>query len=144
MTLDERVTLIRRWFEEVWNQSRFEVLDEIATPDITYLSMLRAPVEGLESLKLYTSVTRLAYPDLQVTVQSIELQADRAVASISIAGPIPSAPEGLLPISQELHAHFLATFWFREGKIAQVRMQPEGEIPQRGPVAQSPPSLLMC
>jgi len=144
MAADKRVALIRRWFEEVWNQSRFEVLDEITTPDITYLSMLRAPVEGLESLKLYTSVTRLAYPDLQVTIYSIELQADRAVVSLSIDGLTSSPSGGLLTGSQELHARFLATFWFREGKIAQVRMQPEGEIPQRGPVAQSPPPLLMC
>lgn len=144
MTADKRVALIRRWFEEVWNQSRFEVLDEIATPDITYLSMLGAPIEGLEGLKLYTSVTRLAYPDLQVTIYSIELRADHAVVSLSIDGLISSPSERLQTGIQELHAHFLATFWFSEGKIAQVRMQPDGEIPQSGPAGQSPPSLLMC
>ena len=143
MAADERVALIRRWFEEVWNQAQFEVLDEITTPEITYLSMLRAPVEGLESLKLYTAVTRLAYPALQVAIDSIELQADRAAVSLSIDGLISGPSEGLLTGSQEVHARFLATFWFREGKIAQVRMHPESEIPRRGPTAQSPPSLLM-
>lgn len=100
--------------------------------------MLRAPIVGLESLTLYTSITRLAYPALQVAIDSIELQGHRAAVSLSIDGLISGSSEGLLTGSQELHARFLATFWFREGKIAQVRMQPEGEISQRGPAAQSP------
>jgi len=128
MTLDSRVTLVRRWFEEVWNQTRFEILDEIATPDITYLSMLGAPVEGLESLRLYTSITRLAYPDLQVTIQSIELLGDRAVASVSVDGWITRLPEGFPPVSEEVHGHFLVSFLFKEGRIAQVRMLPEAGI----------------
>lgn len=32
MAADGRVALIRRWFEDIWNQGRFEVLDEIVTP----------------------------------------------------------------------------------------------------------------
>ena len=30
----ENSALIRRWFEEVWNNGRMEAIDEMASPDV--------------------------------------------------------------------------------------------------------------
>ena len=75
----ENVTLIRRWFEEVWNKGRREAIDEMASPDA--IAHGHAPYDiGLDQFRgFYTSV-RAAFPDIHIGIDFTVADADKVAA----------------------------------------------------------------
>jgi predicted ester cyclase len=64
----ENVALARRWFEEVWNQGRFEAIDEMADPAATGQGqvLIDAPI-SLDEFRKFARHLRSAFPDFHVT-----------------------------------------------------------------------------
>ena len=64
MTLEDHKMIVRRFFEEAWNQQNLNVVDEIFAPTVIFngQSVTR------EALKQALAGRRVAFPDIQVTV----------------------------------------------------------------------------
>ena len=64
MTLEEHKMIVRRFFEEAWNRQNLDVVDEIFAPTVIFngQSITR------EALKQALAGRRVAFPDIQVTV----------------------------------------------------------------------------
>jgi steroid delta-isomerase-like uncharacterized protein len=64
MTLEEHKMIVRRFFEEAWNRQNLDVVDEIFAPAVIFngQSITR------EALKQALAGRRVAFPDIQVTV----------------------------------------------------------------------------
>ena len=76
---DERVrAVLVRYYEEIWNQGRLEVCDELIAPDYMNHS---APLPGLpagpEGLKQTVAAVRRAFPDLHYTIEDIVLGGEK-------------------------------------------------------------------
>ncbi len=83
---DDNIALVRRWFEEIWNQRRAQVIDELLTAE----SVCHAddgPIRGPEEFKerQYDPLTS-AFPDLRIEVDAIIGQDDVVVVRWSAAG----------------------------------------------------------
>lgn len=65
---DEVKVLARRYFGEVLSDGRFEVLDEIASPDMVGNDGVATPVKGRDAVRAYLLALRTAFPDLTVQV----------------------------------------------------------------------------
>jgi steroid delta-isomerase-like uncharacterized protein len=63
---DENTRVIVRWFEEVWNQGRREVIDEMLAPDCVIHDGPTA-IQGPEEFKLFYDRMRAAFSDMRVT-----------------------------------------------------------------------------
>jgi steroid delta-isomerase-like uncharacterized protein len=94
-------TIGHRWFEEVWNQRRAEVMDELYTPDtITHgIAPDGTPVRGTAALKAFHQAFCQAFPDLHVDVVDVIQDGTRMaihfVASGTHTAPgLPSPPSG--------------------------------------------------
>ena len=61
--------LARRWFEEVWNQGRDEVIDELAAPDalVHGLTETGEPMVGRDHFRQFHRQFRSGFSDIQVT-----------------------------------------------------------------------------
>jgi len=75
---DADANLLRRWFEEVWNQGRTEVAAELMAEDAAVYGigggtdMVRGPAEFLEFYKQLKG----AFPDIRFTVEQTIAQGD--------------------------------------------------------------------
>jgi steroid delta-isomerase-like uncharacterized protein len=77
----ENSILIRRWFEEVWNNGRMEAIDEMASPDVIGHGQAQHATDiGLREFKPFVQALRSAFPDLKVTIDYIIEQGDKVVA----------------------------------------------------------------
>ena len=64
MTLEEHKVIVRRFFEEAWNQQYLNVVDEIFAPTVLFSGQ----VVTREALKQALAARRVAFPDIHVTV----------------------------------------------------------------------------
>ena len=72
--------LIKRYFEEVWNDGKLDVLDEIISPDyINHNPGMPNPVPGPEGLKPIIAGIRKAFPDLKYVIKNMVIS-DNQVA----------------------------------------------------------------
>lgn len=75
MTEEEKSneTLVRRWFEDVWNQKRPEVIDELLSPDCIARGMgpNGTDLHGPEGFKSAHTLFAGAFPDLHITLDEV-------------------------------------------------------------------------
>lgn len=72
MKINQNKALIKRYFEEVWNQGKLEVLDEII--DVNYINHspgMPNPKPGPEGLKPIIAGMRKAFPDLKFEIKNM-------------------------------------------------------------------------
>jgi steroid delta-isomerase-like uncharacterized protein len=74
-------SLIRRWFEEVWNCGHMETVDEMASPDVIGHGQAQHATDiGLREFKPFVTALRSAFPDLKVTIDYTIEQGDKVAA----------------------------------------------------------------
>jgi steroid delta-isomerase-like uncharacterized protein len=78
---------MRRIYEEIWNQGKFEVVDEVISPD--YVGHLPTPPgapSGREGLVWLIKAYRTAFPDIHVQVEDQIAEGDQVLTRITIQG----------------------------------------------------------
>jgi steroid delta-isomerase-like uncharacterized protein len=86
---EENKALIKRWFEEVWNQGNEKTIDELLVDDIVIHGLLDGsgnPVSGLQGFRDIHTQFRGALPDIKVSVDDVIAEGDKVVARCSVRG----------------------------------------------------------
>ena len=76
MSTEENKVLLRRLFEEVWNQGNLAAVDELLAADY----VLHDPamlIRGPEGFKAYVSAFRAAFPDIHATIEDQIAEEDK-------------------------------------------------------------------
>lgn len=69
---NDHATIVRLYFEEVWNKGRLDVLDEIIAPDYqNHSSSMPDQPPGPAGLKPIVAAMRIAFPDLHYTIHDM-------------------------------------------------------------------------
>lgn len=78
----ENAALLRRWFDEVWNQGRTDAVDEMFSADgIAYgLGEAGVDVRGPAAFKPFVERMRGAFPDFALTIEDTVAEGDRVAA----------------------------------------------------------------
>jgi steroid delta-isomerase-like uncharacterized protein len=112
-------TLARRWFEEVWNERRTDVVDELVTPESVCYSEA-GELRGRDAfLERVHRPFLTAFPDLKVDVQEVadagEVAVVRWSATATHAGDLPEMPATGRRVS------FRGLTWirYRDGKMVE-------------------------
>ena len=79
----ENSVLIRRWFEEVWNNGRMGTSRNWPRPTVGHGQAQHDTVIGGEQFKTFATEFRRAFPDLKVKIDHVLEQGDKVAA----AGP---------------------------------------------------------
>lgn len=83
---DHNIALVKRWFDDVWNQRRDQTIDELITSESVCLTddgSLCGPHEFRE--RQYVPLIA-AFPDIRVEVESIIAQGDEVAVRWSATG----------------------------------------------------------
>ena len=86
---EENKQLVRRWFEEVWNQGRADAIDELFDADgIAHgLSDDPAnPIKGPSEFRPFHTQFREAFPNMKVVVEDTIAEDDKVAARCSVVG----------------------------------------------------------
>ena len=80
---EENKKLVRRWFEEVWNQQREEAIDEMFAPGGKAYGFPNpnSVLVGPESFKSVHRIFLGAFPDLRITVRDIITEGDKVAVT---------------------------------------------------------------
>lgn len=113
----ETEVVVRRWFEEVWNQRRTETIFELLTPtSVCYADdgMMVGPREFQD--KLHTPFLA-AFSELQVIVEAVLSDGDQAVVRWTATGIHTGVGLGFAPTGKS--ASFRGMTWVRieNGKL---------------------------
>lgn len=86
---EENKQILRRWFDEVWNQGRADVIDELFDENgIAHgLSTDPAnPIRGPRDYRPFYIVFREAFPHLEIVIEDMVAEGDKVAARCSVRG----------------------------------------------------------
>ena len=81
----QNIALVRRWFDEVWNQGQMEKIAELAAPDA--VAHGHAPYDiGMDQFKVFYQSVRSAFPDIHLAIDFTVAESDKVVARWTTQG----------------------------------------------------------
>jgi len=112
---NENKALIRRWFEEVWNQGRTELIDELRAPDAIATGL----GEGEADFKAFHAELRGALPDLVVRIEDMLAAGDRVAVRIVFEGTHLGEIMGVAPTGCKVCFTGISIARIADGKIVE-------------------------
>ncbi|WP_394831240.1 ester cyclase [Pendulispora rubella] len=110
--------LIVRYFEEVWNQGRVGVLDELLHPDYVNHTPAQAGLPtGIGGLKRIVALLRADSSDMRVQVVDEIHDGDRVAVRCIHRGKLDGILFGIAPTGRRLEVEQVHILRFREGRI---------------------------
>ena len=84
---EENKQLIRRWFEEVWNNGRVEAIDEMFDENGIAHGLSddpENPIRGPQGFTPFHTVFREAFPNMMIVVEDVVAEGDKVAARCSV------------------------------------------------------------
>ena len=115
---EQNEKIIRRYYTEVWNQGKLEVLDELL--DKKYLNHTPStpnPPAGPGGLKPIVAAIRKAFPDLHYEIKEVIVNDSMAVARVVMTGTQVNQLFDLPPTGKKITVNQVTIEKIRQGKI---------------------------
>lgn len=143
--------VVRRFFEEIFNQGNLAAVDELVAPDlVVHGPRFAAPAAGtgpLDRVRQVVSLTRAIWPDLHLTIEDQIAEGDRVVSRWTRRGTqkgeMRNTPLGTIPpTGKEVTIAGVTLFRIENGKIAEIWLSPDnlGTFQQLGVIPPAPPA----
>ena len=110
--------MIRRLYEEVLNQGRLEILDEIAQPDHIEHFPLPGQTQGVEGLKQRVSMIRAAF-NPTFTLEHVLTDGDKVAVMWTNVGTHVGEWFGVAPTGKSATVRGTDIFLLRDGRLAE-------------------------
>jgi predicted ester cyclase len=82
---EQEKRVAERFFEEVWNQGRIELLPELTVPGTIHDPLL-GEIEGAQGTELFVTGFRTAFPDLRFKIEHIVAEAPFVTVHWTVTG----------------------------------------------------------
>jgi steroid delta-isomerase-like uncharacterized protein len=119
----ENEQVIRRWFDEVWNQGSEGSIDELFAADGVAHGLNDAdgqPLRGPENFKVLQRAFLAAYPDLKITVEDTITEGDKIAARCTVRATHTGDGLGLTPTNQPIEFTGLTFVEIKDGQIIEA------------------------
>lgn len=83
-------TIMHRWFEEVWNQTRETTIDELLAPECVIYG-LEHPLRGPADFKTFWREFRDTLHDIKIDVETALVDGDLQAARCVVSGKAPGS-----------------------------------------------------
>ena len=120
---EENKALIQRWFEEVWNQGKSDVIDELCAEDAVIHGLVDGsgqPVSGRQAFHEFHNQFRGAFSDLYISIDDVVCEGDRVVARCSVRGKHTGESLGFAATYAPIQIEGIAIVRIRNGQIAEA------------------------
>jgi len=114
-------TLVRRWFEEVWNQGRKDTIDELfAANGIGYgLGDTDVPTRGPSEFKVFARNLRGALPDIHMKIEDLMAEGDKVTVRITVEGTHKGSQLGVAPTGRRIRIEGIVVVRIANGQIVE-------------------------
>ncbi|HEX8632680.1 MAG TPA: ester cyclase [Pyrinomonadaceae bacterium] len=124
MPAEDNKAVVRRFYEELWNERNIEVADEIIAADcVTHQLGSGVADAGTprppELIKQHVAAWLAGFPDLHFTIEQVLAEADRVVTHSRMRGTHSGAWQGLAPTGRAVSLPMIVIQRIRGGKIAE-------------------------
>lgn len=118
MSDNQNTRIVRRLYEEVGNEGRLELLDEIARPDHVEHNPFPGQDQGVEGLKQRISMVRAAF-NPTFTIEHLIAEDDKVAVMWSNHGAHVGEWFGFPPTGKSVTTHGVDIHLLREGRLAE-------------------------
>jgi predicted ester cyclase len=115
---NENKRIVERLYQEVGNEGRLEVLDQIAWPDHVEHNPFPGQAQGLEGLKQRVSMVRAAF-NPKFTIEHLVAEGDKVAVMWSNRGAHVGEWFGFSPTGKSVTAHGVDIHLLRDGRLAE-------------------------
>jgi steroid delta-isomerase-like uncharacterized protein len=120
MTAEEQnKAVIRRFWEEVFNERKLTLIDEFFTTDSVYHGVAGQEVYGPEGLKQLLTMYQNAFPDIQVKIENLVAEGDKVVSHVTSRGTHKGELMGIAPTGKQVTVPVICISRFMGNKIAE-------------------------
>ena len=116
---EQNIAVVRRWFEEVWNQGRESSIDELfpAGGVAHGLGDSEQDVHGPDEFKPFVDNIRGAIPDTHVTIDDILADSDRVAVRVTLQGTHTGHGLGVPPTGRKVSIQGIIIVRLVDGRI---------------------------
>ena len=117
----DAATLIRRWFDEVWNKGMAEVIDELFPQHAVMWGVGRpeAASQGPAEFKEFYKGLRSACPDVKITLDQVVQEGDTAFARWTFVATHTGEGLGMPATNRQLKLSGMSACRARDGVIVE-------------------------
>jgi len=135
MLADTKV-LVRRLFEEVWNQGNLAAIDELFAPSYIRYDPAAPEAKGLAGFKQLVVLLRTAFPDLHFTLEEIIAEGDKVMSRALLRGTHRGEYLGVAPTGKPVAVMGMVVLRIAQGKFQEgwLMMDNLGLLQQLGVV----------
>ena len=113
--------VVRRWFEEVWNNGRAEAIDEMfASHGSAHGLSDDDAVIGPQEFKKFHATFRGAFPDIVVVVEDLIAEGDKVAARCSVRGKHTGDHLGIAATHMPIGFTGMTIVRIEDGKIVEA------------------------
>ncbi len=114
---DRNKAIVRRFIEEVQNNKKMEVFDELNAEDFVNLSAPPGMPSDREGGKMFLGGFLAAFPDSQVTVDDMIAEGDRVATKKTFTGTHTGDFMGIPPTENRVTLQYVDILRLRDGQI---------------------------
>jgi len=117
----DAASLMRRWFDEVWNQGNEATIDELFPPDgvIWGVGRPEQASRGPAEFKAFYAAFRGACPDIWITLEHVGQEGDTAFARWTATMTHTGEGLGMAPTNKKLKLCGMSVLKVRDGRIVE-------------------------
>jgi steroid delta-isomerase-like uncharacterized protein len=119
LELHTNKTLIRRYYDTLWNAWDFEAATELLAPDLRFRGSLGVDLQGIEAFRRYMQLLREAFPDFHNAIQDLLAEGDQVAARLRYTGTHKGPLFDLAPTGRKIAYDGSALFRIARGRITE-------------------------
>lgn len=143
MSPEENKAIIRRIYEELWDERKLEVADEvIAEGSVNFDTGLVPGPFGPEEMKGTVRMVTAGFPDNRHTVEEMFADGDTVVARVTLTGAHEGEFMGIPPTGRRIEVQEIHIYRLKDGKAVEHRVGRDdlGAMRQLGVMADAVPN----
>lgn len=120
---EENKELLRRWFEEVWNNGRADAIDEMFDENGIAHGLSddpSKPIKGPRDYKPFYKIFREAFPNMKIVIEDMVAEGDKVAARCSVRGKHEGAFMGRAATQSPVEFTGITIVRINNGKIVEA------------------------
>lgn len=112
-----KATVVRRYFEELFNQGKLELIEQLLHPRYVNHSPSPGLPSGREGLRVIVPALRAAFPDLHYAIEDLVIGDDAVATRTTMRGTHEGDFFGLAPTGRRFSVQQMTLEYFAEERI---------------------------
>jgi len=120
---EDNKTILRRWFDEVWNKGRTEAIGELMAKDVVIHGLEDSNGQAIENCAGFEDFHRRfrgAFPNMSITIDDIVAEGNRVATRCSVAAKHTGNTLGFDATHSDVEFDGMTIVIIRDGKIVEA------------------------